>query len=128
MIKIIAAIFLILHGLIHLFGFLVPWGIMETDDFQYKTTILAGKVDLGPTGIRIVGILWFVGAIGFVIAGIGLWMVTPWWFTLLVAVTLYSLVLCILGWPDSQFGVYINLIILVVLLFGGRFGLSFPGR
>ncbi len=128
MIKIIAAIFLILHGLIHLFGFLVPWGIMETDDFQYKTTILAGKVDLGPTGIRIVGILWFVGAIGFVIAGIGLWMVTPWWFTLLVAVTLYSLVLCILGWPDSQFGVYINLVILGVLLFGERFGLSFPGR
>ena len=128
MITKIAAIFLILHGLIHLIGFLVPWGIMKIDSFKYTTTILAGKVDLGPTGIRIVGLLWVVGAIGFVIAGIGLWLVTPWWFTCLVGVTLYSLMLCIMGWPDSQYGAYINLIILGVLLFGERFGLSFPGR
>jgi len=128
MITKIAAIFLILHGLIHLIGFLVPWGFMKIDSFTYKTTILAGKVDLGLTGIRIVGLLWIAGVIGFVIAGIGLWMVTPWWFTFLVTVTLYSLVLCILGWPDSQFGVYINLIILGVLLFGERIGLTFPGR
>jgi hypothetical protein len=128
MIRIIAAIFLILHGLIHLIGFLVPWGLVKIDSFKYGTTILAGKVDLGETGIRIVGLLWIVGAIGFVIAGIGLWMVLPWWFTLLMAVTLYSLVLCILGWPDSQYGFYINLIILGVLLFGERVGLSFPGK
>jgi hypothetical protein len=128
MIRIIAAIFLILHGLIHLIGFLVPWGLVKIDSFKYGTTILAGKIDLGETGIRIVGLLWIVGAIGFVIAGIGLWMVLPWWFTLLMAVTLYSLVLCILGWPDSQYGFYINLIILGVLLFGERVGLSFPGK
>lgn len=128
MIRIIAAIFLILHGLIHLIGFLVPWGLVKIDSFRYGTTILAGKVDLGETGIRLVGLLWIVGAIGFVIAGIGLWMVLPWWFTLLITVTLYSLVLCILGWPDSQYGFFINLIILGVLLFGERFGLSFPSR
>ena len=128
MITKIAAIFLILHGVIHLIGFLVPWGFMKIDTFKYTTTTLAGKIDLGPTGKRIEGLLWIVGAIGFVIAGIGLWMVTPWWFTLLVAVTLYSLVLCILGWPDSQYGVYINLVILAVLLFGERVGLNFPGR
>ena len=128
MITKIAAIFLILHGLIHLIGFLVSWGLVEIDSFKYGTSILAGKVDLGRTGIRRVGILWVVGAIGFVIAGVGLWLVTPWWFTLLIGVTLYSLVLCILGWPDSQYGFYINLVILGVLLFGERFGLSFPGR
>ena len=37
-------------------------------------------------------------------------------------VTLFSLVLCILGWPDAQFGVYIDLIILAYLLIGGQFG------
>ena len=122
MLNIIIAIFFILHGLIHLIGFLVSWRIITTDEMPYKTTLLAGRVDVGDVGIKLVGILWILGAVGFVIAGYGLWMMAPWWFSATLGATLYSLVLCVVGWPDSQFGVYINLIILGYLFLGGRFG------
>ena len=121
MLGIIVAIFFVLHGLIHLFGFVVPWKILKTDDFPYSTTILAGKVDLGPIGIRLVGFLWLLAAVSFVIAGVGLYLVTPWWLPVTVGATLFSLVMCISGWPDSQFGVYINLFILAFLYFGDQF-------
>lgn len=45
MLGILAAIGLILHGLIHLFGFVVPWRI--TMEEQYSTTLFAGKLDVG---------------------------------------------------------------------------------
>lgn len=122
MLNIIISIFFILHGLIHLIGFVVPWRIITTDEMPYKTTLLAGRVDVGDVGIKIIGIFWILGAVGFVVAGIGLWTLAPWWFGVTLGATLYSLVLCILGWPDAQFGVYINLIILAYLFFGGRLG------
>ena len=55
-------------------------------------------------------------------AGVGLFILAPWWQGLTLAVALFSLALCILGWPAAQFGVYINLVILAFLFFGGRFG------
>jgi hypothetical protein len=120
MIRILIAIGLIVHGLVHLLGFVVPWRLVKLEDMPYRTTILAGKVDLGDAGIRANGLLWLVATIGFVAAGVGLFAMTPWWQGLTLAVTVFSLVLCILGWPDAQFGVYINLVILAYLVFGGR--------
>jgi len=64
--------------------------------------------------------LWLAAAAGFVIAGIDLFILAPWWLAVTLAVTLFSLVLCILEWPRSQFGLYINLIILAYLFFGSR--------
>jgi hypothetical protein len=116
------AVGLILHGLIHLLGFVVPWRLAKLEEMAYSTTVLAGKLDVGDTGIRLVGLLWLAAAIGYVAAGVGLVGLAPWWLGLTLAVTVFSLALCILGWPDAQFGFYIDLVILVYLLVGGRFG------
>ena len=35
---------------------------------------------------------------------------------------IYSLVLSVLGWPDSRYGLIINIIILGYLVFGDRLG------
>jgi hypothetical protein len=122
MIRIIVTIVLIGHGLVHLLGFVVPWRLATLEEMPYKTTLLSGNLDVGATGIRVVGLLWLLAAIGFVVAGIAVLTVRPWWGTVTLWVTLFSLVLCILGWPDSRFGLLVNLLILAYLFFGGRAG------
>ena len=57
MLRIVVAVFLILHGLVHLIGFVVPWKLIKTDEFPYSTTVLAGRVDLGDRGVRLYGLL-----------------------------------------------------------------------
>lgn len=125
MIRIIFAIFLMLHGLVHLLWFVVSWQLMDVDGLPYTTTIVSGRVDVGESGIRVVGLLWALGMIGFVAAGIGLLFAAPWWFTVTIGATVYSLFLSVLGWPDSCWGALIDVAILVILLFGDRIGLSF---
>ena len=116
MLHTIIAIILILHGLIHLIGFVVNWKLVTIEDIPYKNSIVAGKIPVGGAGIRVIGVLWLLAAIGFVVAGIGLFVLAPWWLTLTFWMSLFSLALCIAGWPEAQFGVYTNMIILVYLL------------
>jgi len=122
MIRIFVAILLIVHGLVHLLGFVVPWRLATVESLAYKTTLLSGNLDVGEAGIRVIGLLWLLAAIGFVVAGIAAFALHPWWRAVTLGVTLLSLVLCILDWPDTQLGVLINLVILGYLFFGGRMG------
>jgi hypothetical protein len=114
MIRIIIMIGLMIHGLIHLLGFVVPWRLATVDGLTYKTTVLAGRFDVGERGTQIIGLLWFVAAVGFVAAGIAVLTLHPWWPALVLSITLLSLVITILGWPEAQIGVLINLIILAL--------------
>jgi hypothetical protein len=118
----VIAIVLLIHGFAHLVGFVVPWRIAKLEEAPYKTTLLGGKVDVGDTGIRVVGVLWLLVAVAFFVSGIALLFSSGWWwgYTLIVAGT--SLVLCILGLPDSKFGIPINVVILGYLLAGKSLG------
>src|SRR5262245_42682744 len=49
MVRIIAAVALTLHGVIHLIGFLVAWRLVEHRELAYSTKALWGRVDLGET-------------------------------------------------------------------------------
>jgi len=120
--RILVVVVLILHGLVHLLGFVVPWKLASIEGLSYKTTILSGTLDIGATGARLIGLVWLLAAIGFVIAGIAILIGYPGWVTLTLIVTTLSLVLTILGWPDSQFGLLVNIIILVFLFFGEKAG------
>ena len=117
MIRIIVAVLLVGHGLVHLLGFVVPWRLATLEEMPYKTTVLAGNLDVGATGIRVVGLFWLLAAIGFVVAGGGAFTQQPWWGTVTLGVTLFSLALCILGWPEARFGLLVNLAILGYLSF-----------
>ncbi len=120
MIRIVLMIVLMALGLIHLIGFVVPWRLATIEGMAYKTTLLAGGLNVGDTGVRVVGLLWLLLALGFVVAGVAVVTGQPWWRTVTLGVTLLSLVVTILGLPDSPFGVLINLIFLGYLLFGDR--------
>ena len=108
------------HGVIHLLGFVVPWRLAHVEALPYKTTILAGRLDSGDTGIRLLGILWLAAAIGFVAAALGLAMEQPWWYTLAVVAATLSLIISVANWPEAYFGTVISVFILALLLAGPR--------
>jgi hypothetical protein len=110
-----AAALLAAHGLIHLIGFVVPWGIAQVEGFPYRTSALAGAIALGEPGARLVGVAWLVLAIGFVVAGVAVWRRAAWAAPLTAALAIGSIVVCTLGLPEAAFGIVVNVAILAAL-------------
>ncbi len=121
MLKILVSAFFTFHGLVHLIGFFVNWKIISVETMPYATSVLAHKIEVGATGIRIIGLLWVVAAGLWIVAGVGLMALAPWWLAMTVVALLFSTVMCILGWPDARYGLLINLIIVVFLFLNGRY-------
>ena len=109
----------VLHGVAHLVGFVAPWQLAQLDEVPYRTTVLGGTIDLGDSGIRVVGVLWLLVTLAFVAAAIGLLADRAWWRALALSVSTLSIALCALQWPESRVGVIVNAGILGVLLLDG---------
>jgi hypothetical protein len=116
---IILALVLFGHGVAHLVGFVAPWRIATLKEMPYKTAILANSVNVGDIGIRVVGLFWLIAALAFAASGIGVLLRTSWWLPVTGCVTAFSLLLCVIGWPDSRIGVFINIAIGALLIVGG---------
>jgi hypothetical protein len=126
--RIALAVLLALHGVAHLVGFVGSWQLATLEGLTYKTTILAGKLDLGGAGIRAMGVFWLLTAIAFCATAAAAVMNLPWWTLAAMGVALFSLLLCIVALPDARIGVGVNLAILTALLGGERFGLFVVAR
>jgi hypothetical protein len=120
--RIILAVWLFAHGVAHLPGFLVSWQLWTSPDLPFHTTILANKVDIGTTGIRVIGIGWLLGAVGFMGLAIAVSLQAAWWQKATFVILGFSLTLCILGWPHSRIGVASNLAVAMMLGMGTRIG------
>lgn len=118
---VIAMVFFV-HGFAHTVGFVVPWKIASLDEAPYKTTLLNGKLDVGHGGIRVVGLLWLLAALAFFGAGALVIGRFELWQPFTLVVTIYSLVLCVLGLPESRLGIPINVAILLFLIVGNALG------
>jgi hypothetical protein len=124
-IQVIVAVFLILHGLVHLLWFVVPWRITEVDGLPYSTKIFNERFDIGDRGIKFFGLLWLLPTILFIISGLVLFFSIPWWFPLTLWASSISCVLCILAWPIARWGALIDVIIIAVLLYGSYYEQNF---
>lgn len=113
---------LVLHGIAHIVGFVAPWKLLEMTEVPYKTTVLGGMIDLGDVGIRFVGVLWLIVAIGFAAAAMGLLTHEPWWRGLALACTGVSVILTLAELPTTKAGLFVDVGLLVVLLADARFG------
>lgn len=113
-----AAFIIFAHGLVHLIGVVVYWQLAVVNEIPYKTTLLGGRWDIGETGMRIFGLLWLLGTIGFVVAATGMAIRNAWWQPVLLVTTLFSLVITFLDWDATKFGAITNLIILIILVVG----------
>lgn len=116
------AILMALHGVAHLVGFAVPWRLVENEDMPRGTTLLAGLVDVGEEGIRMVGLLWLALAVAFFAASFATWTARPSWVSLTVAVAGTSLLFSAVGWPAARIGVFVNAAILLLVGAGLRLG------
>ena len=108
MLRIAAGAVVAAHGLIHLIGFVVPWGISSVEGFAYRTTALGGAIALGDTGARAIGIVWLACAVGFVVAGFGIWWRASWAAPLTAALAGVSVAVCVLGLPETSAGIVVN--------------------
>lgn len=122
------ALFIALHAIAHLVGFAGAWRLSAPEGVPYRTTVLGGRLDLGDTGIRAVGILWLLASLAFIIIATGVMTNASWWMTAMIGVSLASLGLCLLEWPQARIGAIINvgLIAIVMLLSRWPWTEAFP--
>ena len=113
--RLVLAALMALHGVAHLVGFAGAWQLAPAKEIPYKTTIFAGHVQVGDTGIRVLGILWLFAALAFIVAAGGAVWSTQWWARAALAVTSVSLVMTIVEWPEARIGLIVNLAILATL-------------
>jgi hypothetical protein len=114
----VLAVLLVAHAVAHVVGFAVPWRLAISADVPYRTTIVNGLIDLGPAGIKAVGVIWLLVAVAFGTIGVGVLARTSWWYPVLLPLIGTSVVLCVLQWPDTRFGLLANGVILALLLVG----------
>jgi hypothetical protein len=114
---IVAAVVLVLHGVIHFMGTTAYFKLANVTGILYETTLLNGRWDVGDSGIRVFGVLWTVAALGFVAAAVALFAGSTWWRSMLLAVTGLSMVLTALDRNVAFAGFLVNLVILAVVLF-----------
>jgi hypothetical protein len=76
--RILLAALLALHGIVHLVRFIGSWQRDSSGGIPYKTTVLAGHVNVGDAGVRALGILWLVMAIAFVVTAAGTALGMQW--------------------------------------------------
>ena len=119
--RIALAVFLVLHGIAHIVGFVVPWRIAKMDDMPYKTTIINGKIDVGDVGIRILGIIWLLIALAYFYSGWITYQQFDFWLTYTLVVSVISLAFCIIAVPDSHIGIYINIVLITLYYLNDKF-------
>ena len=108
------ALLFLAHGIAHLVGFLGPFRLSA--QVPYRSTVLGGRVDLGDTGIRTVGVVWLGLALAYAAVATATALDRPGWPTWALVVTAVSTLLCILALPDTRVGLVVNLALLGLLM------------
>lgn len=104
MIRIIISVIVLVHGLIHVMGFVKAFGLAEMN--QLKLTIS-----------KPLGLVWLFAALLCMLVGIFVLLNKQWvWIPAIIAVAA-SQVLIILSWQDAKFGTIPNLIIMIFAIF-----------
>lgn len=129
MLRIAAGVFIVLHGLVHLWYFTLSQGLVEFQPemgWTGRSWLLSPA--LGGDGARsLASILYIVATVAFVGAGVALLARSEWLRWLLPAAALLSSVLILLFWEGGLnmwaqkglIGLLINVVLLVAFWVGG---------
>lgn len=115
MIPFTIATFIAIHGLIHTMGLVAYWPIAVLPELPYKTTLLNGRFHLGTLGMRFFSVVWLITAVGFATAAYALVSRQSWWFPVMVATVLLSLLITILDWESAFRGAIFNFMLIAGL-------------
>ncbi len=116
MLETLFIILLIIHAVAHLPGFLVSFNLVKLKDLPYSTKVFFKKIELGESGIKLYGLIWLVLSIIFIFAAILIIIEKPVFKETVIAGAILSLILSIVGLPETKFGIIINILIIVYLL------------
>jgi hypothetical protein len=103
--KLLFAVFLVVHGLIHLMGTAKALGVA-------KIPQLTLQID------RPLGVLWFLAAALLVAAAISFFAWPRWWWAVGAAAIVVSQAVIITSWADARYGTIANIIVLVGVALG----------
>jgi hypothetical protein len=120
--RITLAVLMLLHGVAHVPGFLVPWRLMREPDGGSLSTRLLGGINVGETGLRLLGLGWLLLAVAFVVAAAATWVNRESWPAIASLIAVISLVFTILELPESRIGVVVNLALLAAIFAATRLG------
>ena len=118
------AFFLLAHGVAHLVGFVSSWKLATLAELPYKTAVFSGRVDVGDAGIRVMGVLWLLAALAFLVAAFAVATETGWAVRFTFATVIASLILSVVSWPDARIGVAVNVGLALLLVIGARLNLA----
>lgn len=105
MMRTLFGLLLILHGLIHVMGFVKAFNIAEIEQFTLSISKPAG-------------LFWVIASLLFLISGALFFNKQSWWWMAAVPAILISQALIFLYWQDAKAGTILNIIILVGCLVG----------
>ncbi len=110
-IKWVVVALLVLHGLIHLMGFLKEWRLADIKELTDQTI-----VPLSETMSRLLGVAWLVACVLLLAAAVALLLHRDkWWVLTLFGVGLSQL-LIVLWWKDARFGTVANILLIAAVL------------
>jgi hypothetical protein len=103
MLKILILFVIIIHGIIHVLGFVKAFNYAEIKELKLPIS-------------KPLGIIWLFAFFLFIIAAILYILSLKYWLLVAITATVVSQFLIIISWQDAKFGTIIN-ILLVFLLF-----------
>ena len=101
--KIVFAIILIFHGVLHFLGIIKAFTFFEIPQLSQNFS-------------KPEGLLWLAVALAFIVTGILFLLKNNLWFWIAIATVIVSQILIIINWQDAKFGSIANLIVLIVAL------------
>jgi hypothetical protein len=115
-------VLLVVHGAIHLLGFVKAWGLAAVPQLTGRTVVA-----LSGAATRVVGLLW-LAAFAFLLGAAAMRVArSPSWWTLAAAGVVLSQALVVLQWHDAKAGTAANVILALAVTVSGATA-RFEGR
>ena len=103
--KIFFAVFLVVHGLIHLVGTAKAFGVADIPQLTQQIA-------------RPLGILWFLAAALFLLAAMLLFIWPQRWWVVGAGAVIVSQLVSLTSWSDARYGTIANIVALVGVALG----------
>lgn len=126
MLKLFVGIFVILHGLVHLWYFALSQRLVEfKPEMGWSGESWLFKHFMGESAIRSLATVFFILiAALFVISGVGFLLNTGWWRLIIITSSILSLLVLLIFWDGNinqlvekgLIGFLVNIAILVIIL------------
>ncbi len=112
---------LVLHGAIHLLGFLSTFDLARFEQLGAPTLLPSG-LEPGDPLLLAFGLVWLVAFLAFVIAGAGVVTQASWAWTVTGIAAGISLAATVVWWRDAWIGAAVSAVVLVVAVVVHRRG------